>query len=566
MKTKKTWIVILNIILVLSGLIWILTNVGPDEEYQIAQANRLLQGDRLFVHMWEPHQTSVFFCAFWMFLYKLLFHTYDGVVLFLQALGILCRAGVAFCLYRVLRKEAGKEISFGCAVLFFMISPKDFAIPEYSNLQVWFAAFCFLFLVMYFRNFRVRYLVFAAVMLCLEVIVYPSCIIVAIPVIIILIRYAKEKTKAVLCFLLPCILIGSAVIAYLLVTHGIGGMTEFYHNMISLEPSHNVGFVPKTLNYLKDFGIILGILLAVLAISTLIGGIVFAVRKVRKKEADIRIVKEVTVIVSSAILLIGFLLNILSVDNRCAYGILFFYMLGLGFSCRKSLSEDQKRIYYAGTLISITGFAATLIFTNLPFIVSTAYLVLAVSLSVLPVSLHAKNSKAFFQNGVLICGLLFVGLLFFRCVYIRTPMTGRGQICSTFKEDMSLVHAGPAKGIITNDEGARKQQISVEEFKAYVPEGSQIWIVDGLVDDLGYLYGDYGVATPSSIPDPKYLPALENYWKMYPDKYPDVVVVGAYEGQINYDVASNAWLMNWLENEYRPSRSVDGVFWKYYYR
>ena len=146
MKTKKTWIVILNIILALSGLIWILTNVGPDEEYQIALANRLLQGDRLFVHMWEPHQTSVFFCAFWMFLYKLLFHTYDGVVLFLQALGILCRAGVAFCLYSVLRKEAGKEISFGCAVLFFMISPKDFAIPEYSNLQVWFATFCFLFL------------------------------------------------------------------------------------------------------------------------------------------------------------------------------------------------------------------------------------------------------------------------------------------------------------------------------------------------------------------------------------------------------------------------------------
>lgn len=566
MKTKKTLIVMINIILVLSGLIWILTNVGPDEEYQIALANRLLQGDKLFVHMWEPHQTSVFFCAFWMFLYKLIFHTYDGVVLFLQALGILCRAVVAYCLYRFLRNDLGKETSIGCAALFFMISPKDFAIPEYSNLQVWFATFCFLFLEMYFRNSRVRYLVLAAVMLCLEVIVYPSCIIVAIPVIIVLLRYAKEKAKAVFSFLLPCILIGGAVIAYLLTAHGIGGMTEFYQNMISLEPSHNVGFVPKALSYLKDFGIILGILLAVLAASALIDGIVCAVLKAKKKEGGIRLFKEVTVIVSSAILLIGFLLNILSADNRCAYGILFIYMIGLGFSYRKSLNETEKRIYAVGSLISITGFAATLIFTNLPFIVSTAYLVLAVCLSILPVSRHAKNANAFFRKGVLICGLLFVGLLFFRCVYIRTPMTGRGQICSTFKEDMSLVHAGPAKGIITNDEGARKQQISVEEFKTYVPEGSQIWIVDGLVDDLGYLYGDYGVATPSSIPDPKYLPALENYWKMYPDKYPDVIVVGAYEGQINYDVASNAWLMNWLENEYRPSRSVDGVFWKYYYR
>lgn len=32
-----------------------------DEQYAVSMAYRLLQGDRMFLEMWEPHQTSAFF-------------------------------------------------------------------------------------------------------------------------------------------------------------------------------------------------------------------------------------------------------------------------------------------------------------------------------------------------------------------------------------------------------------------------------------------------------------------------------------------------------------------------
>ena len=157
-------------------------------------------------------------------------------------------------------------------------------------------------------------------------------------------------------------------------------------------------------------------------------------------------------------------------------------------------------------------------------------------------------------------------MLFFRAVYVRTPLTGRGQICSILNTDLSLVRKGPAKGIITDEEGARKQTVSYEEFRELVPEGSILWIVDPLSDNMGYLYGEYEVSSPSIIPDPKFAPGFERYWELNPDKYPDVVAVAAYEGEISYDLRANPLIMEWVEEIYRPARFVDGTYWRFYYR
>ena len=35
-----------------------------DEQYAVSMAYRLVQGDRMFLEMWEPHQTSAFFSVY----------------------------------------------------------------------------------------------------------------------------------------------------------------------------------------------------------------------------------------------------------------------------------------------------------------------------------------------------------------------------------------------------------------------------------------------------------------------------------------------------------------------
>ena len=568
-KSHKVEYIVLGCMAVLAGIIWTCTNFGFDEGYQICLANRLLTGDKLLVHMWEPHQTSVFICALFMWIYKLVFHSYEGVVIYLHALGTVLRLLVALAIYGVLKKEVEKELAFFSSVLFFMITPKDFSIAEFSNLQVWFATFAFLFLLIYFRKKNRFFIVLAAVMVCLDVIVYPSCIIIALPTVILLGIYSEkgEKIKNTALFTGVCFLLGGITLAYLLIHFGFDYLMQFYQNMISIEPNHNVSLLDKLLSYGKDAGVIVLIIAGVLLLCALFAFLMLKLSKGKIAGDSGKLFIGFMLAASFVVFLGYFLVNILVAKKRCNYSILFLYMTGLGFYFRNYLSAEEKRIWDTGSIISIAGFAATLLLTDLPFLVSGAYLVLAVALSALPIirfagQLDFKPIKKI----ITVCGFVLVGLLLFRCIYIRTPLTGRGQICTILNTDLSFVHFGPAKGMITDDEGAKRQQISYEEFREYIPEGSNIWIIDSMVDGLGYLYGNYRVATPSCISDPKILPGITSYWEQHPEKYPDVIIIGAYDGQLSYEVLANEWFMGWLKDEYQPARFVDGVFWRYYFR
>lgn len=87
----------LTLMAVFCGLVWSFTNLSYDCEYQIAMAYRLLQGDKMFLEMWEPHQTSAFLPAALMWVYMKLFHTATGIALYLQICGICIRGGVCVC-------------------------------------------------------------------------------------------------------------------------------------------------------------------------------------------------------------------------------------------------------------------------------------------------------------------------------------------------------------------------------------------------------------------------------------------------------------------------------------
>lgn len=41
-----------------------------DEQYAVSMAYRMVRGDRMFLEMWEPHQTSAFFSAAFLGLYR----------------------------------------------------------------------------------------------------------------------------------------------------------------------------------------------------------------------------------------------------------------------------------------------------------------------------------------------------------------------------------------------------------------------------------------------------------------------------------------------------------------
>ena len=163
------------------------------------------------------------------------------------------------------------------------------------------------------------------------------------------------------------------------------------------------------------------------------------------------------------------------------------------------------------------------------------------------------------------CFLCFMALFAFRCVYIRIPLSGRGQICSILS-DMALVRSGPALGLISQEGGVCLQRDSYPEWKEIVPPGSKVWIVGGVMDVLGYLYEDVEVAGPSTMTTPAYNDSVLEYWRLNPDKYPDVIIDESYLEQPSYELLEKQWFWNWLETEFQPEYVIDGKYWKYYFK
>ena len=184
--TSKCWKRIFILLMagsILAALKLIFFDYTMDEEYQLMMGYRTLRGDALFREMWEPHQTSAFLCTGLMWVYKTLTGTYTGILLYLRVCTTLIQAGISLYLYRVLARLLDQKYALLCALIYFNMVPKIIQIPDFSNMQLWFFTLTVLCLMHgYLLRDREQtdrpWLVFAAgICMALEVLSYPSCVI-----------------------------------------------------------------------------------------------------------------------------------------------------------------------------------------------------------------------------------------------------------------------------------------------------------------------------------------------------------------------------------------------------
>lgn len=121
-----------------------------DEQYAVSMAYRLVQGDRMFLEMWEPHQTSAFFSAAFLWLYMQLFHTLKYSVLFLRIVGVVTQLLISILTYRTFRKFVTENTAFVIAAFYYNIIPKNSTVPDFSNMLLWFSMLLFLCLLYFF--------------------------------------------------------------------------------------------------------------------------------------------------------------------------------------------------------------------------------------------------------------------------------------------------------------------------------------------------------------------------------------------------------------------------------
>ena len=205
MKEKRKSVVGILVVLGVLGICAIsciktlFQEFNVDEQYAIVLGYRIASGERMFLDLWEPHQTSGFVCAFLIKLYMMIFGTTEGIVIYLRLIGIFLQVAVSAFVYNAFKKGTSKMVSFYLAVIVFALQPKGIQVAEFSNLFIWSVLctmLCFYSICTTPDKYK-RYSVMAAVFVCVSVLCYPSYLIV-VPIYVIGIYKIFTKQRMLL--------------------------------------------------------------------------------------------------------------------------------------------------------------------------------------------------------------------------------------------------------------------------------------------------------------------------------------------------------------------------------
>ena len=564
MDKKSKWI----LYMLLAGAVLvcikrIFTDFDIDCEYAIAVSYRLVRGDRMISQMWEPHQTSAFLNAFFIAGYRFLTGTNTGLALYLNVVGTLVKMSVAWLFYRTFRNCFEKMVLCLMCIFFLFVSAKNSVILDYSNMMVYFSVLLFCALFTHLQRQKGNgFLVLAAVFFCLEVLSYPSVILLFPLVLCFIYRYSRQRKRDLLLFAGVCFAAGGAFLAFLIWQAGPGNFRACITQIVAGDDSHGVGGISAKLGLLgldlKNMALLFG---SCAALSFLAGKVRFWTKGKAEKNWNVKV-----------FFLLLFLQNLvfavicpgnekLQAEAGSLYLAAYLPFLLLAFLLRKYCDKDERMAFYLGAGISIGSCGAVLFLTNLSFLTALAYLIPGIMVSMVPVGKYLEeilSGALSWKRYGMIC--LFLAVMLFRNLYLIRPMTGTQ---TTVFSIGNVVRDGPMLGIFSDYMGPRIANSNWEDWKQFVRKGDKILIVGSpIASTIGYLYEDTEISVDSTICTPTYSKKLLHYWELNPWKEPNVVILDCWFGKSN--VPEDEWIMKWIEENF--TSYVDGTYIRVYRR
>lgn len=511
--------------------------------------------------MWEPHQTSAFLLTFFSWLYLSVVKSTAGIAIFLQLMGVLLQLGVTLAVYKVLRKKVDPVMLGFMCVFLFTVRPKDIVLPEFSNMQIWFSVLLFLCLLKFTENQRKKgWLLAASVCLCGEIISYPSCLIVYFVVIGLLFWFSEEKWKDFAVFTAGCALQGAAYVSFFAVRMGgIGVLLRSLRRIVTVDGSHSGnGSLRMDLRGYLEYFIPSAIMLCICAVLAFMIKVI--VERVFGKSHDLPVKAFLFWKLFFLCFSVLDVLNVLIRRDRFSYILIFAVVIALGIYGLRECSEEEKRIFITGALISAGSFVSTLFLTNLDFLSVFKYCILGVMVSFLPIGKLLDNRSIAGKRKKWGMIFLFCLVILFRRGMMAKIISGVG---ANLFDLGGIIQGGPAVGIVTDYMGAYVINTSLPEYNQYVREGENLLLVgEPVIGTIGYLFEDTQVSVPSTICTPTFNEMMLEYWKENPEKFPDVIAVECWYG--DFHVAEDSWIMEWIENEYHAEQVMDGKYLRFY--
>ena len=584
------WILVIGTIL--ATLKCIFVSLQMDEEYAISLPYRLLLGDKMFAQIWDPHQTSAFIIQFLIWIFQKVTGTTTYVVIWIRFAGVLMHGAVAFYLYRFLKTITCKEHSFYLALIYFNLLPKTYVMPEFSNMMVWGLTMLLIAMTRLIRlqqgkwNYRMTFSVIEiGFWICFMVLSYPSCVLMFPFVIWYVLRFCRHKGKTAGIITAVCGVCGGAYVGYLLSYMTVSELIANIKSLVASCGSHSDGALYKLALY--GAGICVAILFG--TVYTLLTKVVYARickktgKDPKEKSEEARATKMLLLLMVAFVLqFLHWILMLWKYESSYPFAV-YFFIFGYTFYIMKQLkvseSKDETENFETGErrkevcgdgwnidnriLIlwmggNITMYVAILLLTNLTIFTSVKYLMPGVIMGMITILAYAKQ-KAPASYGKYARNLLL--LWCFVAAFVKGwAYTDDDGLMKNITCVGNVISEGPGKGIFTEYMQGYMQESIYEEMQQYVQPGDNLLVIDS--HTLCYLYQDVNVASSITICTPTFDENLLDYWERNPDKYPNVIAVRCWFGELKWE--TDGWLMNWIDEEYQAGQVIDGKYLRYY--
>jgi len=570
---------ILKIILILSLAAYTIKNMfvgmDADEGYGVVAGFRLAMGDKLVLHMWEPHQTSAIFTALlekpWLLITG---SRADFLDLYLKVVFFVIHALITVFIYRTLSKcIAGmdKNTALLISLIFYVTSPKSIFIPEYSNLHIWF----FMLLTMTFIRYygkdtsghgKTVWLVLAGFCLTGDVLSYPSMVLLLPFCLLLIIKKHVRKVFAELAaFVLPCVMCFAVFMAYLLSYMDMEQLLELIPYVLS-DGSHQTQYIGRILTVSADFGK-MALIIVVSAIAAYVPG-GFAVRIYAKKRGnEIKSETEdeiVTAVRMAFFLVIQMAVQIFEIFTSKYSGsyphITYIAISLLGMFFYLKGSRREKAGYYM-IVFSALSYVCVLLMSNWGPLNLNTYMVGGVLGGF--ICLHGYFKEKAGEKGKkaagILCFLLILTNVFGYCWLIIGGENSHSPIYTIG----GYGHGGVKAGIIASWMASYRYNTNLEDWPEAVPDGSTVLYLGP--SQYFYMLGECTIAAPNTISTPVYNENILKYWEINPDRYPNVIAIESWYGDTPH-YGEESFIMQWIENDFGYTRKEEYPYVTVYYR
>jgi len=487
-----------------------------DEEYAVVMSYRMVSGDAMLWDMWEPHQTSGFVCAIFIKLFLMLFDSTEYLLIYLRIVGVILQLAVSLFVYDTIRKIYDKGIAFWAGIMCFSLLPKWIQTPEFANVLLWSNLCTMMCLLRYAKREkgRNRWLILGAVFYCFAILAYPTCLLL-LPIYLYGINKCvpDDSRRNVGLFLATCIIIGGVYVGYFLVRMGFQDFLFGVGQMMT-DGEHKATLGQRMVIYGRDILELLPEILFVLSVAAVLYLLITKL-VLRNKCGEGKLFFLAMLVLVAHIQQLGAWNSLKTHVNE---PLLFYYFT---FLAGVLLAKKKDALFWFGILPAAGTIVAVLLITNTTISVTGTNLLPGIIAGGVFFREYIKEKKldVFYQYIGIGLALVSMGLLLFAkgCVVCENE----GAKANIFYVKQKVL-SGPAKGIYCRYLDGYYFNNLEEVVDTYVSDKDVVLCVGN--HSLRYMVSDGEIGTYSTISTPTYDERLLDYWEMFPERYPTIVI------------------------------------------